>query len=74
MTGTGQRRLRVLLPVLATVALLAPLVYLWQASLVPKRLTVQEMGYADYGGRVRAPTVRGRDTAKARPVRSAWTR
>ena len=51
MTGTTRRRrLKVWLPVLATVALLAPLVYLWQASLVPKRVTVHDMGYADHGG------------------------
>ncbi|HZA72701.1 MAG TPA: multicopper oxidase family protein [Propionibacteriaceae bacterium] len=50
MTGaTTRRRLKVLLPILGALALLAPLVFMWQASLVPKRFTVQEMGYPDYG-------------------------
>ena len=45
-----RRRLRVLLPILATVALLAPLAYLWQDSLVPREFSVHDMGTADYGG------------------------
>jgi len=40
----------VLLPILATVALLAPLGYLWQDSLVPREFSVHDMGTADYGG------------------------
>lgn len=43
------RRRRALLPILGTLALLAPLVYLWQASLVPRQFTVHEMGYVDHG-------------------------
>ncbi len=39
-----------MLPILATVALLAPLAYLWQASLVPKHYSVMQMGYVDTGG------------------------
>jgi FtsP/CotA-like multicopper oxidase with cupredoxin domain len=42
--------LRVLLPILATVALLAPLAYLWQDSRVPKEYSAHDMGTADYGG------------------------
>ena len=42
--------LRVVLPVLATVAIVAPLVWLWQASRVPAGYSVMEMGYLDYGG------------------------
>lgn len=38
-----------LLPILATLALLAPVAYLWQTSLVPNRFGVPDMGYADYG-------------------------
>jgi FtsP/CotA-like multicopper oxidase with cupredoxin domain len=34
----------------ATVAVLAPLVYLWQTSLVPSTYSVMGMGYPDYGG------------------------
>ena len=51
MTGaTRRRRLKVWLPTLATVALLAPLAYLWQDSLVPETFSVHDMGTADYGG------------------------
>ena len=48
---TGSPRLlRVVLPVLATVAIVAPLGWLWQASRVPAVYSVVEMGYLDYGG------------------------
>jgi FtsP/CotA-like multicopper oxidase with cupredoxin domain len=40
----------VLLPILGALALLAPLAYLWQDSLVPKQFSVHDMGTADYGG------------------------
>ncbi|MEV8373347.1 multicopper oxidase family protein [Kribbella sp. NPDC056861] len=33
-----------------TLALLAPLAYLWATSLVPNDYSAMEMGYADYGG------------------------
>jgi FtsP/CotA-like multicopper oxidase with cupredoxin domain len=46
----GSKRLRLVLPVLATVAILAPLAWLWQASLVPAAYSVMSMGYPDYGG------------------------
>ena len=50
MTGTAtRRRLKVLLPVLGTLVVLAPLGYLWQASLVPKQFSVLDMGRPDYG-------------------------
>jgi len=45
-----RRRLRVVLPILATIVVLAPLAYLWQASLLPKRYSVMSMGQPDYGG------------------------
>ncbi len=45
-----RRRLRVIIPALATIVVVAPLAYLWQASLLPKSLSVMDMGYADYGG------------------------
>ena len=51
MTSPDRRRaLRIALPVLATVAIVAPLAWLWQASRVPSRYSVMEMGYHDYGG------------------------
>jgi FtsP/CotA-like multicopper oxidase with cupredoxin domain len=47
----GRRVLKVLLPILATVAIVAPLAWLWQDSRVPASYSVMEMGYFDYGGR-----------------------
>ena len=35
---------------LATLAILAPLAWLWQSSLVGKSYSVMGMGYLDYGG------------------------
>ena len=43
-------RVRLVIAVLATVAILAPLAWLWQSSLVPKSYSVMGMGYIDYGG------------------------
>jgi FtsP/CotA-like multicopper oxidase with cupredoxin domain len=46
---TADRR-RLLIALVATVALLAPLVWFWQASRLPDRYSVMDMGHADYGG------------------------
>ena len=46
---------RLLVAVLATVAVLAPLGYLWWQSRVPGEYSVMDMGYADYGGGPHAP-------------------
>jgi FtsP/CotA-like multicopper oxidase with cupredoxin domain len=43
------RVLRVALPIVATVVIVAPLAWLWQASRVPGQYSVMEMGYPDYG-------------------------
>ena len=48
-------RRRVLIASAVTVAVLAPLAYLWQTSLVPDSYAPMEMGYADYGGGSSAP-------------------
>ena len=49
-----------LLPVLATVAIVAPLAWMWQASRMPAAYSVMEMGYLDYGGGVQLdPDVAG---------------
>ena len=78
--GTRRRRWRVALPILATVALIAPLVILWQASLVPKNISVLDMGYPDYGGAAPAASGhaghggtggRGVETLIADPARKA---
>jgi FtsP/CotA-like multicopper oxidase with cupredoxin domain len=48
---SGSRRiLKVVLPVLATFAIVAPLAWLWQASRVPGTYSVMDKGYLDYGG------------------------
>ena len=56
MTRRSRRRppgtprvLRIALPVLATVAIVAPLAWLWQDSRVPDQYSVMEMRYLDYG-------------------------
>jgi FtsP/CotA-like multicopper oxidase with cupredoxin domain len=43
------KALRLVLPILATVAIVAPLAWLWQASRVPAAYSVMSMGYLDYG-------------------------
>jgi FtsP/CotA-like multicopper oxidase with cupredoxin domain len=43
-------RVRLLVAVLATVVILAPLAWLWQSSLVGKSYSVTGMGTLDYGG------------------------
>jgi FtsP/CotA-like multicopper oxidase with cupredoxin domain len=45
-----RKRLKILLPILATVAIVAPLAWLWQASLLPQSYSVMTMGYSDFGG------------------------
>ena len=55
-----RRPLRLVLPVLATVALVAPLAWMWQASRMPGVYSVMEMGYLDHGGGVQPePNVAG---------------
>jgi FtsP/CotA-like multicopper oxidase with cupredoxin domain len=49
-TAGIKRRLRVALPVLATVAIVAPLTWMWQASRMPAAYSVMEMGSLDSGG------------------------
>ncbi|HEY3560384.1 MAG TPA: multicopper oxidase family protein [Kribbella sp.] len=44
----GRRRL--VIAVVATLAVLAPIAFFWQRSLVPHNLSPMTMGYADYGG------------------------
>ena len=49
-SARARRGLRFALPVLATVAIVAPLAWMWQASLMPAAYSVMDMGYLDYGG------------------------
>ncbi len=68
-------RRRTLIAIVATVAVLAPLAWFWQASLLPSTYSVMDMGYVDDRGRRRGPVrrlmrrVTGQATAAA-PVRS----
>jgi FtsP/CotA-like multicopper oxidase with cupredoxin domain len=50
VTSGSRRVLRVVLAILATAAIVAPLAWLWQASRVPGAYSVMDMGYLDYGG------------------------
>ena len=56
LTGRSQAmasrstRTRVVISVLATIVILAPLAWLWQSSLVGKSYSVMGMGTLDYGG------------------------
>ena len=43
-------RLRLLLALTATVALLAPIGWMWWSSRLPDTYDMAEMGYADHGG------------------------
>jgi FtsP/CotA-like multicopper oxidase with cupredoxin domain len=52
ISGSG-RVLKVVLPVLATIAIVAPLAWLRQASRVPDAYSATDMGYLDYGGGAR---------------------
>ena len=49
-TTGSPRPLRIALPIVATVAIVAPLAWLWQDSRVPAVYSVMDMGYLDYGG------------------------
>src|SRR5215218_5352108 len=44
------RQIRLLAAIVATIAILAPLAWLWQSSLVGSSYSVMEMGTLDYGG------------------------
>ena len=48
--GSRSTRVRLVVSVLATVVILAPLAWLWQSSLVGKSYSVMGMGTLDYGG------------------------
>jgi FtsP/CotA-like multicopper oxidase with cupredoxin domain len=43
-------RRRLLIAVVATLAIVVPLAVVWQQSLVPSSYSVMDMGYTDYGG------------------------
>ncbi len=46
----SRARLRVLLGVVLTLAIVGPLGWMWWSSLLPSSYSVMDMGYADYGG------------------------
>ena len=50
MKTAPRRTLRVVLPILATAAIVVPLTWMWLASRMPSAYSVMSMGYPDYGG------------------------
>ncbi|GIH28536.1 metallo-oxidoreductase [Acrocarpospora phusangensis] len=52
MNATRRRgaRIRLALAGIATLAIIGPLLWLWQSSLMPGTYSVMDMGYADHGG------------------------
>ncbi|MEU8268562.1 multicopper oxidase family protein [Sphaerisporangium sp. NPDC049002] len=52
MKGTRRDggRIRLAVAGVATIAILGPLTWLWQGSLMPEAYSVMDMGYEDYGG------------------------
>ena len=64
-------RVRLVVAVLAALAILAPLAWLWQSSLVAKSYSVMGMGYLDYGGGPAAVMIMVRRLARF-PT-SSWT-
>jgi FtsP/CotA-like multicopper oxidase with cupredoxin domain len=53
------RALRIALPIVATLSIVAPLAWLWQDSRVPAVYSVMDMGYLDYGVGAMADPVGG---------------
>jgi FtsP/CotA-like multicopper oxidase with cupredoxin domain len=69
-------RRRLLIAVVATLAILSPLAVMWNNSRLPSAYSVMDMGYADYGGGPKAMThhdLMGRSIATliANPARKA---
>jgi FtsP/CotA-like multicopper oxidase with cupredoxin domain len=63
-TTPSRHAARVALPILATIAIVAPLAWMWQASRMPAAYSVMEMGYLDYGNGVQSePSVAGHGDA-----------
>ena len=50
MAGRASTRVRLIVSIVAALAILAPLAWLWQSSLVPNSYSVMGMGNLDYGG------------------------
>jgi FtsP/CotA-like multicopper oxidase with cupredoxin domain len=50
MAGRFSTRARLIISIVAALAILVPLAWLWQSSLVPSSYSVTGMGYPDYGG------------------------
>ena len=50
MASRTSARVRLIVSLVAALAILAPLAWLWQASLVPNSYSVMGMGHLDYGG------------------------
>lgn len=60
-----------LIAVAATLAILGPLAYLWQASRMPGSYSIMDIGYVDTGGGPNTMAHHGADTGSALPT---WSR
>jgi len=66
---TKERR-RLFIGLAATAALLLPLGYFWQQSLMPSEYSVMDMGYADFGGGPKSEHAHGTDHGGATSVKN----
>ena len=55
----SRRRISAVVAVLATLAIVVPLAWMWWDSRMPERYNVMDMGYADYGGGPRPADAHG---------------
>ena len=52
-----RQRLRLVLPIIVTLAIVVPLGWMWQQSLLPSSYSVMDMGYEDLGGGAAMPAM-----------------
>ncbi|GII85226.1 hypothetical protein Ssi03_32160 [Sphaerisporangium siamense] len=71
MNATRRRGARLAVAGAATLAILGPLAWFWQASLMPSAYSVMDMGYADHGGRPPASAGHQVHAAAGSPVHGA---
>lgn len=70
----ARERLRLIAAISVTVAIVAPLGWMWQRSLLPDEYSVMDMGYMDYGGGPKPEGAGHHDAAPRRSVDDLITR
>ena len=65
-----RRRLQGVLAIVAALAVIAPVLFFWQASRVPRSFSVMDMGFADFGGGPVTSTGQGTSSGGSHGVRS----